>query len=212
MRKYALAAMVMAALLALGCAKEETPLLNAGPPESSTLTERWHTLDQMENVWNERSIVGYDALLDEDFTFFFALVDVDNGLPIQWDRATEIGAARNMFDPNYTGERRITDIDLDLQFKPEDLEWSEFDPADAKYDGETWYRTTVNYGFTFEADPDWMFINQRNSKAGYTIRQTNGKWRVVEMHDLGGGSLRSLAMSGAVEKKTWGGIKALYKE
>ena len=75
----------------------------------------------------------YDELLDVDFVFYFSTDEAGQGLvPLQWDRAAEIGATRNMFDPNYTapGTDPVSRISLSLTYPEGDHSWTQVTPDD----------------------------------------------------------------------------------
>jgi ketosteroid isomerase-like protein len=188
------------------------------------LTERDQALENLKHAWNDRNLERYDELLDDDFVFLFSNTDYEQGIvPYQqWGRAADIGAARNVFDPNFSkpGMYPVSAVDLSLFYAPGDDEWIEVPPADpVEYPDETWYEKTVTYSLAVKA---WQkkFIGY-NIRATFTVRRATGAgdreyWRIVLWRDDTGAVLRAapdgMTRSPLSENTTWGELKARYSE
>lgn len=202
------------AMLALACDDPEGPII-IPPPEYPPLTTRTAVLHNLELAYNRRNITKLDELLDENFTFFLSEGDVQNGLPPQWTRETELQASTHLFSRNRDTEvpprwPLCTDIQLDLLIEA-NLQWIEL-PAP----GETWYSTTVFYDFLIEVEPDTRFLPISGAKSQFIVRNVGTddapQWRLVEWHDLGSGILAAARAGAETEETTWGSVKALYRE
>jgi len=163
------------------------------PPPPVTvqpLTERWHVLNNIEYAYSKRNPNVYDALLSEEFTFFFSEGDVGGEIPAQWNRIEEFNATAGLFTSNSQTEPPADpvckQIKLDLVYEQANLSWVEKIPEN--FPDQTWYTTTVNYTFTFQMDGDLTYI-QNNAKAQFTVRDTgptgSPHWELVEFRDLG---------------------------
>ena len=185
------------------------------------LSQRAHVLNNLELAYNQRNITQYDRLLDTNFTFFLSPGDVNGGLPAQWGRAEELQYASDLLDRNYPGPSlRCTGVLVNILWE-EGLTWSELTPTSAP--DETWYTTTVYYGFKFEFEPNYTYIDSPGAKVRFTVRNAGTAeaphWQLVEWYDLSeGGCLgalgaRSSTQNGreACETASWGGVKALYR-
>lgn len=196
-------------MLALACeADPESPVVET--PRYKSLTTRTAVLSNLELAYNRRNIVEFEKLLDVDFTFLLSEGDVNGGLPVQWDRSTEMTATTNLFsrteNPNWP---LCTSIQMDVKFD-DTLAWIEIPGP-----GETWYTTTVFYEFLIEVEPDTNFLPIPGAKSQFTVRNAGTddapRWQLLEWHDLGAGTLFASRVMGT-EETTWGGIKALYRE
>jgi hypothetical protein len=155
------------------------------------LTQKWHVLNNIEYAYSRRQLSVYDALLSQNFTFFFAPGDVGGEIPEQWGRVDEKDATGRLFVSNNQSEPPADpvcrSIRLDLQYDKDTIQWVEIIPED--FPEETWYSATVFYTFTFEIDPDLTLIAQNGAKAVFTIRNVpqsgQDRWELVEFRDLG---------------------------
>jgi hypothetical protein len=146
----------------------------------------------------------YDALLDDNFLFFYT--DGGGGAPIQWARADDITATSGLL----AGADKV---DLTIDWKDADgqtaVQWTEQVSGN-----EMWYTTTTLYHFTIKIG-DTTYIPNAGSKITFTVRNagTNEapKWRLVELHDLGGPSTLRATRAAAVEPTTYGKVKSLYR-
>jgi len=152
--------------------------------------ERDNVLFNLEKSYNERNIDQYNKLLDNDFVFHFSNVDVQQGNVnvTQWDRAAEINANKNMFDPNFNkpGVEPVSSIDLSLTYVAGDNNWTQVTPPDpVKYPGETWYEKIVNYTLTVKAGSNEY--QGLNIQASFVVRwatvEGQSYWRIVSWHD-----------------------------
>ena len=184
------------------------------PVKQEDLTERWHVLNNIEYAYSKRNPNVYDALLSEEFAFFFDEGDVGGEIPAQWNRIEEFSATAGLFTSNAQTEPPADpvckQIKLDLVFDKDNLGWVDTLPED--FPDQTWYTTTVNYTFTFQMDGDLTYI-QNNAKAQFTIRNTGTvdapHWELTEFRDLGQSSVTSNT-SEVSQTSTWGQIKSLY--
>ncbi|HEX5131278.1 MAG TPA: hypothetical protein VFX92_02195 [Candidatus Krumholzibacteria bacterium] len=186
------------------------------------LTTRENVLNNIECAYNERNIAEYDQLLDPGFVFFLADGDVNGGLPVSWDRTTEIGANRCLFDwVGCQNKPLATSMQMDLLFE-NSLQWVSVIPSSAP--DETWYTTTVFYNFQVEVQPDTKYYSYAGAKTQFTVRNAGTdeapQWKLAEMRDLGAYNLMTAAAArtstqestwGGVKSLSWGGVKSLYR-
>lgn len=194
----------------------------APPSKYKDLTLRDHVLFNLEKSYNERNLERYDELLDADFVFVFSEADVANGLVTfkEWNRAREIAATRNFFDPTFSkpGFDPVSDVDLTLAYVKGEAEWEEIEPADpVEYPLEKWYKKTVTYSLTVKSG-DRTFAGH-NIQATFALRRAKdmvGKefWRIVVWQDDTGFTratdLDGKARSPSGTYVTWGQVKSLY--
>jgi hypothetical protein len=192
---------VLVALVALTASCIFDPKTDPGdtPPPADPwpkLTTREAVLYTLQRSYNERKIDHYEAILDQGFNFFLSDGDVNNGLPVQWDRGTEVGATRNLFSKTKVGDLPLVkSIEMDVQYENGVLQWIQVIPASAP--DEVWYTGTAFYLFqiTVEepgATEDKLYIPYPLSKAQFTVRNAGTdaepKWQLVEFRDLGAGT------------------------
>jgi len=195
-RSLLLCGLSVLALLVSSCLfdPDETPPPDDGkkPVTRQDLSERWHVLNNIEYAYQTRRVDIYDELLNTDFTFFFSPGDVGGGSPETFSRTEEKEATSRLFISNEQTQNPppdpvCSDMNLDLVFEPENLNWVEVIPEG--FPDEKWYTTTVFYRFTFEIEPNTTYIAQNGAKAQFTIRNnpSGGKnhWELVEFRDLG---------------------------
>jgi len=156
-----------------------------------SLEVRDDVFNNLELAYNTRQINEYDRLLDDNFTFFFSPNDVSEGTVqfSQWDRAAEIGATRNMFDPTFSPPNRdpISSIDLSITFPEGDGAWQVIPgTADNGHPNEDWYEKTMTYLLTVKAG-DTTFTSGTPLDASIVVRQVeaDGKqiFRIVQWRD-----------------------------
>src|SRR5512139_1219857 len=97
--KHLLVVMLLALVAgALACNDDDpvTPPVTPGPTFQDR-SEKWHVLNNLELAYNMRNITRYDALLDENFTFYLTDKDVVAGLPSYWGRADEVTVSQHLF-------------------------------------------------------------------------------------------------------------------
>lgn len=177
------------------------------------LTHREDVFNNIEVAYNKRRIDYYRGVLDQNFTFFLSTGDVNNGLPVSWNRPDEIDVNTKLFDQNNT-ELPCQSIFMDI-WAEDGVSWIEISPESAPT--ETWYQTTLNYDFKFEISPN-TYIPLTGAEAVFTVRdagkfgQYDHHWQLVEMRDLGSdAAVSTLATVAATEPSTWGQVKALYR-
>jgi hypothetical protein len=171
-------------------AKQDRQVIKPPKGEFLPLDTRDNVLNNLQAAYNQRNISQYDKLLDANFTFFFSPTDVQNGTVqfSQWDRAGEINATTNMFNPSFSPSQGapISSIDLALSYPKGDNAWTPVQPLDAvTYPNETWYEKTVTYSMTIVAGPNQFISN--NIDASFVVRQAevNGEtiWRIIAWRD-----------------------------
>lgn len=177
-------------------------------PQVPIWTDPEDVLHNIELAYNKRRIDWYNAVLDENFTFFLAPGDVGGNVPDSWNRADEIGLNQKLFDVNYT---TLPCQSIFMDIRTEDGEtWTEIIPESAP--NEIWYSATLYYDFKFEISPN-TYIPNPGSKATFIVRNAGTAdaphWQLVEMKDLGGSSLMSSAAG--TEPVTWGSVKVMYR-
>lgn len=196
-----LAVLLLVAFVALGLnscildPKEDPP----PPDQGSTykdLTERDHVLYNLKQAYDDRNIDRYDELLDEDFVFFFSNTDVQNGTVeyLQWARAAEVNATRNLFDPSFTKPdlQPASSIRLTLTYAEGEDKWVEVTPPDpVAYPDEVWYEKIVRYSLTVKSGVIDFVGN--DIQASFTVRlatdQSSGReyYRIILWRDDTGG-------------------------
>ena len=165
------------------------------PPTNQTvqdLTQKSHVLNNIEVAYNKRNPEVYDALLDQNFTFFFFSGDVGGEIPAQWGRVDELAATTDLFLSNKQTPTPPSpvcrSVRMDIHF--DQVQWLEVIPE--QFPDETWYSTTLVYEFVFEMEPDNTYQSKPGSKAQFTVRNVpqDGKdhWQLVEFRDLGNGT------------------------
>jgi hypothetical protein len=93
-----------------------TPDDSSGPPPDARFTaERTSirgTLEWVAQAWAQKRYPEYQQVLHDEFEFFPRdddLIDFPWIPGDSWARTDELEIARNMFDPNYTGDERPVD-------------------------------------------------------------------------------------------------------
>lgn len=208
--RYARALLLV--LLLSGCDDDPAVPVDEPTPTFEPLTSRGAVLNNIEVAWNQRRADKVDELLDTEFAFFFAAGDVGGETPTQWDRVTDFASVSALFNSNSvppTSGPVCTSVRVDLDL--DNVTWVEV-PGPAAAIGEMWYTTTVLYTFTFEMAPDLTYIAQNGAMAEFTVRSEGDQWRLVEWRDLGSSIVTTASDVVSEQEKTWGSIKALYRE
>lgn len=197
---------VLALLICPSCSDDSDDGVRPDPSPYKDLTQRDHVLANLELAYTSRDLEEFVELLDEGFVFDLAVQ--------QWDRDTEIAAAANMFDENFSkpGVNPITEIELTLTYEEGNDGWEPVIPDDQEtYPDETWYKKTVTYDFRFTTES--RVYSGNNIQATFVVRQSQVAgtkiWRIVswadDTHDLMvqsyGNAMR--------DPSTWGKIRAL---
>jgi hypothetical protein len=217
MKRFLVLSVVIAvAATVIGCGDDEHQIIGECfeckcNPEicGRDLSSREDVLQLMEAAYNTRNADYYDALLDNNFHFYFTEGDAAGGMPQLWDRATELTTVSSLLI-EYPSHRS-THLDIRTE---EGIVWTEFNPASSPT--ETWYSATLYYEFWLEVPPD-TYISPPGARAVFTVRDAGPAgdyahhWQLVEMHDLGASSVNA-ASSSATQPVTWGYVKALFVE
>ncbi|MBD3237359.1 MAG: hypothetical protein GF330_11685 [Candidatus Eisenbacteria bacterium] len=83
--------------------------------------------ENLMSAYKERSIVEYESLLAEDFTFYFSEEDQSRPeIPEQWGRNEEIEAHEGMFDGEY-----VQTLSLDFVYDDPVFDEEHFDGVDS---------------------------------------------------------------------------------
>jgi hypothetical protein len=183
-----LAAMLLVMSSCLFDPEEKPPVDDpddSGAVQLKDLKQKENVLNNLEYAYDNRKYDPYDALLDDNFTFFFAPGDVGGTIPEQWPRPDELFAAGLLFSDQPSVGPRCRSIRVNMSL--DNIQWIEFTPEN--YPGELWYSTTIFYDFTFEMDPDQTYISTPGAKAEFTVRNVGTEaephWQLVEWRDLG---------------------------
>jgi len=177
----------VALLLPLACSDDPVQPQNKPVAGPANLTQKWHVLSNIETAYNKRDITIYDQLLDDSFVFYLSPGDVGGDMPDQWGRVEEILYTSRMFDPNYNGQHRCTELSMDLVLPDEKntIQWVAFTPAGLP--DQTWYKTMVYYHFRLETEPSTTYESVAGARAEFTVRNAGTDeaphWQLVEMHD-----------------------------
>ena len=193
-------------------------IVRPDPDAYRALTLRDNVLYNLEKAWEERNLQCCDDLLDDAFVFHFSVADVKNGsvsVP-QWDRAAEMAAVGNMFDPDFIkpGQAPVSEIFLRLWYEEGEDKWEEVVPDQEQFPGETWYSKVFRYSLTVQTG-DFTYIGN-NLQASVIVRQTEGSggfWRIVSWSDDTENLMNGLNGAPALFEGrtwTWGSVKDLY--
>jgi hypothetical protein len=194
-------ALAVAAAFSLSCGDDSTTPPPPKTPTFQNLSHRSDVLNNFEAAHNRNDPNHYNALLDDNFTFFYTESDAGGGgTPFQWGRDVDVPATAAMF-------AAASRIDMLVDFH-DGVTWIEV-PSGA----ETWYATTVFYHFTIKIG-DTTYIPNAGAKMSFTVRNAGTaeapQWRLVELRDLGGPSVFN-ANSPASSATSYGKVKALYR-
>jgi hypothetical protein len=214
MRRVVYGVIVFTALALLpACDDDPTTPAPAGQPTLLPLTTREAVLNNIEYAYNARQIDPIDALLDDNFTFFFSPGDVGGSIPEQWSRIDEYEATRDLFISNVQPVPVgpvCESIHVDVGTGG--IRWIAIIPEG--YPDETWYIARASYAFTFEMEPDLTYLTAPGDSAYFVVRQVEvgnkKEWRLIEWRDLGN-SLTGSVHNATSSESTWGGVKALYR-
>ncbi len=152
---------------------------------------RDNVLWNLQTAYNARNIGEYDKLLDSDFIFYFSNSDVTSSewtAGEYWDRAHEIGANRNLFDPAYSTPTRepASSIALSLTYAEGDDKWTQITPDPVKYPDEIWYEKIVKYDISVKSGAMTFIGNQKNASFVVRWAHVEGQgdfWRIVTWRD-----------------------------
>ncbi|UCH85226.1 MAG: hypothetical protein JSW50_05930 [Candidatus Latescibacterota bacterium] len=151
---------------------------------------RDNVLFNLQKAYVERNIDRYDELLDAGFVFHFSQADFKDGKVSveQWDRASEVGSATNIFNRSFSkpGVDPVSEIDLTLRYTEGDDSWTQVTPEDQQaYPNETWYEKTVRYNLIVTSGPiDYTGLD---IEASFIVRKADVEgqemWRIISWRD-----------------------------
>ena len=171
----------VAVLLPVSCGDDKiTPPEPKPIVEYKNLQNKDDVLFNLELAYNEREMIEYDKLLDDDFIFMYRGRD---GTWVQWDRDREVSVHIQILNPNLPGDKRVISISLQLDYTEDN--WTPEPPNDDHPD-ETWYTQTVGYDLIIKTADEWE-ARALNKYAEFTIRwaeTSEGEhWRIVLWRD-----------------------------
>ncbi len=183
------------------------------------LAHKDNTLYNLARAYNDRDLDEVDVVLDSGLVFHFSAKDIsEHGVPIEsWERASEIAATRNLFDPAFSSPNAdpAEYIYVQLHYAAGDDHWTEVTPDDQANDpGEIWYAKDMTYNISVGTAS--RIITGRYMPARIMVRRANengeDSWQIIRWLDdpeaLQPGA-SPLGPAG-VEDTTWGLIKYLY--
>jgi hypothetical protein len=160
------------------------------PPSYRDLQLRDDVFFNLQQAYNNRNLERYEELLDDDFIFFFSNTDVQSGAVqyAQWERAAEVNATRNLFDPNFTkpGLEPASSINLRLDYAAGEDKWVEVTPPDPIANPEKWYEKIVKYSLTVKSGViDYVGYDIQASFVVRYATDSEGKqyWRIIMWRD-----------------------------
>jgi hypothetical protein len=207
-RRLAVVAIILAVALA-GCGDKDPTGIRLPPSPFLPRTSPANLLHNLQEAYEHRNLAEYESLLATEFTFVLSQRDQQRpGMPDSWNRETEIGIHRHLFDAALVQT-------LTLSFVLADTVW---DPADSLY---TAIASNVNFYIVgaMPAHPtdvkEYRVTNALEKfwfrKNGWTATgKADSIWTIVKWKDdlLWG---RSAARSGVSEETSWGAVKAAYR-
>jgi hypothetical protein len=182
-----LLSVVLVAGLTTSCILDPKEEKNVDPPEPvvfKDLLERDDVLFNLGLAYNERAMVEYNRLLDDNFVFIFSEADFNSGTTAeQWERAAEVESNTKILSQSNPDPNRVISIDLVLDYV-EGL-WTE-EASPPEFGDESWFGKTVTYRLVVKTADSWEY-RAIDLKARYTIRWAetdNGDyWRIVRWRD-----------------------------
>lgn len=180
----------LAALLVAGlssCIFDPSPGKKTDPIKpplvEKDLSNKTDVLNNIEYVYNTRKMKPYEALLDDNFTFFYTEGDVGGaGTPVQWGATDEKTTTSGLL-------AAASSIDMSIDWKDPVTGKSTVQWLEQLSGSETWYYTTVFYHFTIKIG-DTTYIPNAGAKAQFTVRNAGTAekpvWKLVEFRDLAG--------------------------
>jgi len=210
LRAFGLVTVLLTAAMSLACGGDDSPVdtvdrcLDCGNTREDALLNLEHAL-------NKRNASSYDAVLDDHFVFYLAPHDVLGGLPAQWDRATEKTYMGRLLDPNLEGALNVANIFVDVRTE-DGVQWVQIQPEDNST--EKWYMTTLFNEYVFKVGDDEI-VSENGAKIQLTVRNAGTEqrpsWKLVEWRDMDSSNGLAAQSAAAVEPRSWGEIKSLYK-
>ena len=197
--------LITAVVTSLSCG-DDNPV---APPKVGNHAQ--DVLLNLEKALNKRDRASYATVLDDNFVFYLAPRDVLGGLPAQWDRTTETTYMGRLLDPNLEGALHVANVYVDVRTE-DGVQWVEMEPENAPT--EKWYMTTVFNEYHFQVGSDDI-VSENGAKIQLTVRNagTDQKpsWKLVEWRDMDTSNGPFAQSAAAVEPRSWGEIKSMYK-
>jgi hypothetical protein len=173
-------------------------------------------MQNLKNSWEQRSIVEYEKLLDDQFQFFF---DPNDGLEQfvgpSWGHTEEWASAKAMFQGT-SGYDLIRQEDippvLSIEFLTfaKVIDWS--DPGtDPLYEGTVKARYKVGIKVQFQGVEQYTLVTGDNDFYVTKVQQTDGPdiYKIKVWEDRGY-FLKGINLKGFSESTTWGRLKAQF--
>jgi hypothetical protein len=147
----------------------------------------------LEKAYNSLDIARMDALLDDDFTFFFSPQDIQDGgvSYTQWDRASEITATAKLFGvdaPTGTGSQARLAVRSGRApaSEEEDATWGRIKALfyDGVVSGSTFVIAELNFP---EGDGSWIQVQPSDPSAHpgeVWYQKTASYWTMVQLEGL----------------------------
>lgn len=203
-------------VLSTGCGSDDTTV---APITKTTPTPSKHAVlsllfSDFENAYKQRDLAGYEEIIDDQFVFHLAQVDVAQGHPSQWARAQEMEYTGDLFNPAYEGGLQCDSVYFDFQFPdPHGIELYTFHPASAP--NETWYSTVLGYTYYFRFGPSLAIASGTGDKIKLTIRNAGTEsrpyWKFVQIDDYGPyGIPTQTSMKSETLQWSFGAAKSVY--
>jgi hypothetical protein len=210
LRTFGLVSVLIAAgVMSLSCG-DDSPVDTGGGHCLDCGNTPLDVLSNLEYALNNRNTTSYDTVLDDNFVFYLAPHDVLTGLPAQWDRTTETTYMGRLLDPNLEGALNVANVFVDV--RTDGVQWVEIQPESAPT--EKWYMTTVFNEYVFKVGDDEI-VSENGAKMQLTVRNAGTaqrpSWKLVEWRDMDSSNGLSAQSAAAVEPRSWGEIKSMYK-
>lgn len=204
-KRITLVALALLCVALVACDGDPKRPRTTGGEQSNykNLTEKWHVLHNLRQAYNDMDSQEFEKLLDADnFEFFFYEGDVGGIVPASWGYAQEMAATQNLLGgAGGVDDNPVLSVEVIL-FDIESVAWEDGDdPADQK--------AIVVYDFFMDTSKNLQFITSGAPTCEFTVRQIDGKWKLITWRDLGGGALARSATG--TEETTWGVVKARYQ-
>jgi hypothetical protein len=200
------------------CGGGDAPEEPMGPPPEPVLVNAPDdVVESLRDAWNQHDYAALVEVLSDDFVFYVSPADADSaGVPLTWDRETELTATLHLFEgetgvgpdgtPQPPVDARFT---FGLTMNPED-DWTMRDdpPFDGMVAREYVNTMTVqyeNFDLNFIAGSQVFFVAEEDgtNEQGDAILV----YRLKAWRDLG-----QTIPAYRHQAFTWGFLKALYRD
>jgi hypothetical protein len=189
------------------CGDDDPSRPDPPPEQPLQATSPREVADLLIIAINGKNIERYDSLLTRDFVFYFQPVDTPDdtlGLPESWSFEDEIQAVSNLF--------AATDVeDIRLDWRPTSPEPSDLAGADTLlvirnvFLEVAWWLSSEEIVFLQMSGDFWLHMR----RAPWTTGEGEAVWKVAIWEERA--QLNSMPGQ-AVERTTWGAIKAYFHE